>query len=71
MLWVCLIGYKYSCTSIAICLFKLFEAFNKYIFCENWNILFLTYPPKRNVVSGDSFFVLSLNRLVKEGWYST
>ena len=62
-------GYKYSCTSIAICLFKLFEAFNSIYFVKTGiSILFLTYPQKRNVVSGDSFCVLSLHTLVKERW---
>ena len=34
MLWVCLIGYEYSCTSIVIFLFKLFEAFNSIYFVK-------------------------------------
>ena len=31
---LCLIGYKYSCTSIAIFLFKLFEVFNSIYFVK-------------------------------------
>ena len=41
-------GYKYSCTSIAICLFKLFEAFNSIYFVKTGiSFLFLTYPQKK------------------------
>ena len=56
------------CTVVLVLLFffsKLFEVFNSIYFVKTY--CFLTYPQKRNELSGDSVCVLSLHTLVKEG----
>ena len=74
ILWVCLIGYMYSCTSVAIFLFKLFEVFNSIYFVKTGiSLLYFNISSKKkiNVVSVDTVCVLSLHTLVKEGRYSS
>ena len=61
ILWVCLIGYMYSCTSVAIFLFKIFEVFNSIYFVKTGiSLLFFNISSKKKCV-------LSLHTIVKEG----
>ena len=48
ILWVCLIGYMYSCTSVAIFLFKLLEVYDSIYFVKTGiSLLFFNISSKK------------------------